>query len=199
VDPSGQVLIFFGTSDQYRQLEEIANQGLNGFKLAIDKSGRASLKKTETTGVVTPQQDALAKILGSIIDNQKTVEIGLTSGAPDVRGGSYVSEEIDINDIRAFGSGPITSSYSVLAHEISEQAAKQFLGFTDNDFSDAWFSHQVGIVAQNLVSGYTRSPGTQKEVKSPSVLETTSHFRRGQQQFTVTVIWKDGNVYKIKR
>lgn len=167
-DPSGAILVLSGTAEQYRKIEEIANQGLNGMKLVIDDSGRARLESTEEEGEVTPQQEAFVNILGSLIDDKRTVSVDLVSGSFDVLVGSYSLGAIDVVDLNSFGSGPVASSFSILGHELVEQAARQWV-----TASSPWVAHQAGIVAQNIISGFTRDPGTERSRDWPDYLMNT--------------------------
>jgi RHS repeat-associated protein len=198
-DPSGEILIFTGTEAQFRELERIANSGLFGVRLVIDRSGRARLVPAGEQGPPTQEQAALAGILGFAINDQRTVRIGLVSGDPRVMAGSFDLQQIDVRDLAAAGRGPALTASSLLAHEIFEQAGKQFLGLPNiaQDRLPFEVAHAGANVAQSTVSGFSRGI-TQANLVNNSGTTVTQHTRAGQ-TVTVTIFWVNGNIVRIMR
>jgi hypothetical protein len=61
-DPTGKVLQFAGSSDDLEKVKQIANSGLHGYKLNIDKDGIASLTKVKANGKETKEQKAYREV-----------------------------------------------------------------------------------------------------------------------------------------
>jgi RHS repeat-associated protein len=199
LDPSGQSLFFMGTEAQFRKLEAIANAGLHGVKLVIDRTGKAVLQPTGESGTATPQQAALAAVLSGAINDQRTVGIQLVEGDRGVVLGQYASGKLDIKDVASVGDGPALSSQSALAHEVGEQTFKQFnqLGNTPSDFSRA---HRYGNAAQDSVSGFHRG-STLNNLPQTGPLNGTlvTYHQQGSRTIIVVTFWRDGNLTGVLR
>ena len=115
--------------------------------------------------------------------------------------GSFDLEAIDVGDIGAFGDGPGPSSAAVLGHEVAEQFAKQALGMSIQTLADRP-AHQVGIQAQNRISGWTRgTPDTSAFFIGRNTSNgriTTTFTRRGRSISAVTQV-RGGNVVDVWR
>jgi RHS repeat-associated protein len=201
VDPSGEVLVFSGTPEQYRQLEAIANAALHGYKLVIDAQGNATLQKVSASGRVTREQVALAAAFSLAINDKRSVNIDLVSGDTGVRFGSYHYQKIDIQDVARVGAGPGVNSAAILAHEVVEQTAKQFFGLKNPDvkYNDYLTAHSFGVAAQEQVSGFTREK-TQNNV-NPLTGDGTTFARQtqGNRQITVKIYWQNNNLVRVVR
>jgi RHS repeat-associated protein len=201
VDPSGEVLRFFGSNTHLRQIERIANASLHGVKLVINRQGIATLAPTTVSGSPTQGQAAMAAIFNNAISRPENVDIAVGSGQSDVLSGQYLTGTIDMGDIAAFGAGPAVSAASVLAHEVSEQTAKVAFGFPDNR-SGFDRAHPFGLAAQDAVSGFVRGlpdPGSTLPRQAPYTGTSITPFTRGNQRVTVTIFWQDGNIFRINR
>jgi RHS repeat-associated protein len=200
IDPSGKVVIFYGTQDEFRKLESIVNQGLRGVRLVIDNNGRASLVATGDSGPPSPEQSALANILGSAISNRQTIGIGLVSGDSGVMVGSYNTRQIDVGDLAAVGRGPAASGFSLFTHELTEQVLKQTNGLanaTPGNDQQYRAAHASAIAAQSAVSGFQVGPMSRNLHDGTGT--TTTPYVRGNQTITVTITWSNGNIVRVQR
>ncbi len=197
LDPSGEILNFFGTADDLSKLQEVANQTLQGVDLVIDQNGRASLVPNNEVGPASPEQQAFADTLSSAINSRQSVNIGVTSGDIGITFGQYATGRIDIQDIAAVGSGRGVNSASALAHEIAEQTAKQTMGLsnTPNDFAQA---HRLAVSAQQKVSGYIlvyQEPHLNRQGTGYII----SDHGKGSDTVTVTFRFVNGNLVRVDR
>ena len=196
-DPTGSVLQFTGSETNLSQLLQVANGGLKGFKLSFDKDGIASLVATDTNA----KPGGLAMALLAAIQRPETIHIGVVAGDPDVLLGQYVTGRIDIQDIATIGQGPGVSSASALAHEVTEQTAKQVFGL-QNTRQGLELAHQFGIAAQDEESGYQRGITTSTLGSTPPTASTgttvTQQSRDGR-TVIVTMQWVNGNLVKVER
>jgi RHS repeat-associated protein len=198
-DPSGKILVFHGTPHQYRKLEALVNKGLKGYVLVIDSNGKATLQRTATTGNSTSQQAALATLLGSVINDSRTVGIQLVEGDSGVIFGQYTSGKLDLKDLSAVNPGPGLSSEAIFAHEIAEQSYKQFNELGDNrqDFSRA---HNYANAAQDAISGYHRGAtynGLPPQGPLNGVVVTRQE--KGTQTVVIVTFWQNGNLVGVLR
>jgi hypothetical protein len=199
VDPTGELLVFAGTAINLARLSKLANDSLNGYELVINKNGTAQLVANNIQGPPSPEQQALASVLSSVINRNEVVRIGVLSGASDVRIGNYFKSAIDVQDIEAVGSGIALNSASALAHEIAELETKQLFGLTSR-VEDYVFAHQTGIAAQNRVSGFTRSRINEDLFdRGTGNGYTLTEQTQGAQTISVIIKWVNGNIVKVIR
>jgi RHS repeat-associated protein len=193
VDPDGRVLVLVGTQSARTQASAIANGGLFGQQLVIASNGVASLQSTSIQGPPTAQQAAMADVLRTAINDPKTTSISLSEGSSSTAAGSFLSKDIDVKDVAAFGRGPVTPAAAVFGHEIAEQHAAQVGG---QSFPGA---HAAGTRAQSAISGWTRGAMDTSGITNwqPLTGTTRTTLTQGKQTRDVTVKWNAGNVDKV--
>lgn len=197
VDPTGEVLYFFGVGNGPDQVEAVANNTLFGVDLEIDARGKASLVPNNEVGPPTPEQQALADTLSGAINHTKNIGLTVASGAGDVVFGQYSTATLDIGDISGAGNGPGVNAAAILAHEVGEQTAAQTRGLAA-DISGFNVAHRAGIRAQESVSGYTRvSSAPQLDANNSGQIVGT--HRRGNDVVTVTFYFTNGNLTRVVR
>lgn len=103
---------------------------------------------------------AFAKILEAAIDPSKNdVVIGLVESSESVLGGSYDTEQIDVDDMaKATANGEFATTQGLLAHEIAEQTEKQTVT-CEKEYSNELYldaHNNSAIPAENSVNGSTR-------------------------------------------
>ena len=197
VDPTGEVLYFFGTADDINKLQEVANKTLHGVDLVVDQNGRASLVPNKEAGAASPEQQAFAGTFASAINHSQSINIGVTSGDSGVTFGQYVTGTIDIKDIAAAGNGRGANSGSILTHEIAEQTAKQTMGLANN-LSDFRQAHRLAISAQESVSGYTFIYQSSSPNRQGTAYIVSDHGK-GSSTVTVTFQFINGNLARVNR
>jgi RHS repeat-associated protein len=197
IDPTGEILNFFGTDSDIRKLERVANRQLHGVHLVVDQNGRASLVSNGDAGAGSPQQQAFANTLADAINRPQTINIGVTHDDSGITFGQYTTGTIDIGDIAAAGNGAGANSVSILSHEIAEQTAKQSMGLGNNgaDFDRA---HQIAVAAQNATSGYNLVSQTSHLSESLTGNIVGVH-QKGDQIVTVTFQFVNGNLVRVTR
>jgi RHS repeat-associated protein len=102
IDPTGKVLQFAGTADDLEKVKQIANSGLNGYKMNINARGVASLSRVKGSGPETKEQKALRTGLQQVIGDTATTAIKVSSGAARVTIGSFDQKTIDPSDMMAY-------------------------------------------------------------------------------------------------
>ncbi|PZR03443.1 MAG: hypothetical protein DI539_26285 [Flavobacterium psychrophilum] len=145
-----------GVEQMFDAFKEISNKGTGGyFETIIDEEGNVTLKKTAQEGTPTDEQQNYIDKMQSIIDG-KMVKLDIVGGSPGVLIGSWALETIDMDDIKTAGSATdVVTQQGLLIHELTEQYAKQALGFSENlDDMDA--SHLLGTFAEDKVNGSMR-------------------------------------------
>ncbi len=197
IDPTGEVLFFFGTESDIQKLEQVADETLHGVDLVVDQNGRASLVPNNESGPASPEQQAFANTLADAINRPQSINIGVTHGDSGVIFGQYATGIIDIKDIAAAGSGKGAGSASVLAHEVAEQTAKQAMGLT-NDGAGFDQAHRLALIAQQAVSGYTRISQSVNlnEHRTGTIVGVHS---KGREVVTVTFKFVNGNLVRTTR
>jgi RHS repeat-associated protein len=126
------------------------NEGLGGFYDAEMKDGIMHLASTDKEGEMTQAQQEFY----NGINSAASFDVGMVSIDIDkssvVVVGSFYTQTIDIDDVKQFGlTGPM-SQFSLLGHEVSEQAKKQLDG---QDFDAA---HWDALGVEGEISGYSR-------------------------------------------
>lgn len=174
----------------------MANDSLHGVDLVIDANGRASLVPNNEAGPPSPEQQAFATTLQAAIGRPEAISINVVSGRSDVRFGQYLSETIDIGDIAAAGSGVAVNGATLLAHEVTEQMAKQVFGLPDS-FEGYELAHGFGVAAQEFVSGFTLKSQNDLTFKGTGMI--VSQHQRGTRSVTTTFYWINGNLLKVSR
>ncbi len=196
VDPTGEILYFFGVGNDPDEVEKVANNTLVGVDLVIDANGNASLVTNNETGKPTAEQQALQDLLSAAIGDPRNIGINVTSGDSDVIFGQFVTATIDIGDIAAVGSGEGVDAASIFAHEIAEQTAAQTQGLPFDAAGHA-MAHRAGVAAQESVSGYTRlKPTVDLRRGTGSIV---GHHQRGNATVTVTFRFVNGNLVRVQR
>ncbi|HKI00774.1 MAG TPA: RHS repeat-associated core domain-containing protein [Thermoanaerobaculia bacterium] len=199
VDPTGELLVFAGGTANLNRLRKLVNDSLHGHELIINKNGTAQLVVNKVQGPASPEQAALAGALSAAINRPEVVRIGVESGAVDVLIGNYASGKIDIQDIGAIGSGPGVNPAAALAHEITEQTAKQVFQLTTSK-EDAAIAHAFGTAAQNSASGFMRGR-TNDDLFNYGTRTgyTLTEQAQGSRTMTVLFKWVNGNLVKVIR
>ncbi len=197
VDPTGEVLFFFGQRAELEQLKKLVNDTLHGYDLQIDKNGKASLVANQEAGPPSPEQQAFADTLSKAINEPGAVNLSVVSGASDVIFGQYISGQVDISDIGGIGDGRGVSAAAVLAHEIAEQTQKQTLGLPSDKTGFA-VAHPFGVAAQEAVSGYRRV-STFDTLNAQNTGQLGGSHQRGRDTVTVTFQFVNGNLVKTTR
>jgi hypothetical protein len=92
-DPTGKILQFTGSAEDLEKVKQIANAGLHGYKLNIDKNGLASLSTVKASGKESKEQKAYREGLQKVIGDKATTGINVASGrgaasASSIRGRS---------------------------------------------------------------------------------------------------------------
>ncbi len=85
------------------------------------------------------------------------------------------------------------SAAGLLAHEVSEQFARQSTGI-----SDIAQAHALGLAAERRVTGFQRA-ANKLEITSDRRLRVTIPLKSGQRSLKVTFIVANGNVVSVKR
>ncbi len=193
-DPTGELLVFTGSSANLEKLRKLVNDSLHGYELVISKNGTAQLVTNNVQGPASPEQAALAGVLSTAINRSEVISVGVESGANDILTGNYDMETIDIQDMGALGSGPAVSAASALAHEIAEQTAKQVFGL---EYEKA---HARAEAAQNSVSGFTRGRiNTDLLDRATGNGYTLTEQRQGSSNVQIIIKWVNGNIVKVIR
>ena len=198
VDPTGEILYFFGVKDDLEKLKEVANKKLHGVDLVIDKHGKASLVPNSEAGPASPEEQAFADTLTNAIRKSTNIGLTVTSNDSEVIFGQYISATIDIQDIAAVGSGPGVDSAALVAHEVAEQTAAQLQGLP-YDASGHAIAHPAGVAAQERVSGYQKVGGSRNFNFQTMTGDLTGVHRRGNSVVTVTFRFVNGNLRQVKR
>jgi RHS repeat-associated protein len=197
IDPSGEILFFFGVRDDLEEIEEVANEALHGFDLVIADTGKATLVANNEQGPASPEQEAFKDTLAEAIDHPDKIGITATSNDSGVVFGRFISATMDIGDIAGVGPGRGVNSAAILAHEVAEQTVAQTRGlpFSAQGFAQA---HPVGVAAQEAVSGFNRvssTPNLDQQLTGSIV----GVHRRGNQTVTVTFRFVRGNLVRVVR
>jgi RHS repeat-associated protein len=188
VDPDGNILVLSGTASRQRQVERIANAGLFGVRLTIDQGGFAKLVETGMQGPPTEEQAFWAATLSTFIDYREPILVTLSTNSPTIVG-SFAKSDIDVADLSALGSS-VLGATGALAHELTEQYAKQILGM---NFAKA---HAAAIDAQSGVSGFQRIGETSHIDVNMSGRAMTLH-RRDNRLVHVLLDLKKGNIRRV--
>jgi RHS repeat-associated protein len=184
VDPTGKILEFFGSTDDLNKVKAIANSGLHGYQLNIDKNGVASLSKVKATGKETKEQKAFREGLQRVIGDKGTTAINVASHAPGVVIGQFggpAGHTIDPTDMEKFGSAQ-PSAASTLGHEVMEQYAGQVLGMTQMSAAHAW-----AIQQENTFTGWTRGGQTPTQWLPNGLAYGDVFYSRGKETIDVRV------------
>jgi hypothetical protein len=84
-----------------------------------------------------------------------------------------------------------------VAHEVSEQTAKQTLGLSDEDVGSA---HGIGMAAQNRASGFTRGRLNDDLIDyGTGNGYTLTEQTRGARAMYIIIKWERGNIVKVIR
>lgn len=157
VDINGDSLIVGGEQTAIDKFKSISNQALGGFyTTTVGKNGLVTLEATGKKGEMTEQQQAFfAGMSQSTSLEAPVVQIGLVESSNQVLVGSYSLQQIDVDDLSAFGSdGPATVA-GALIHEVAEQTYKQTMGLGDTK-AEYNMAHGLAITNENEVNGSTR-------------------------------------------
>jgi RHS repeat-associated protein len=197
VDPTGEILYFFGSAANLEKLKKEVNNSLYGFDLTIDKNGKAALVPNNEAGPPTPEQQAFSRTLADAISRPQSISLSVVSGDTDVVFGQFISGKLDIQDIGAVGSGRGVNSAALIAHEVAEQTAKQTLGIPSTGDGHAQ-AHVYGVEAQQAASGYhlISRAGELDENLSGTLVGV---HQRGSERVTVTFQFVNGNLVKFTR
>jgi RHS repeat-associated protein len=198
-DPTGEVLSFTGSREGKNVVQNLANGDLFGQDLVIDSAGNTTLQTNGEVGPPTREQQAAASIYGAIIGHSETATLSIGVNSSDVLFGSYENEAIDIADISKVGSGPAATASGVLLHEVAESAYKQFNNLPSVliTMKGLEAAHRIGIAAQNRANTFERINSTRSELFNNGNLVTRQLLVNGSAAYTVTVVWRNGNVHKI--
>lgn len=193
VDPDGRVLVLAGSQSARTQASNIANSGMFGQQLAIAPNGVSTLKSTSVQGPPTEQQQAMAAVLKTAIDDPRTTAITLSEGSSSTAVGSFLGRDVDVRDVAAFGTGPVATAPAVFGHEIAEQFVAQTRGLSVQG------AHFAGTLAQDDISGWKRGMTDFSGLTNlaPVSGTTRTRFTRGNQTRDVQVDWKAGNVTRV--
>lgn len=119
------------------------------------------MKRNGIVGPPTKAQQAMHDHVSRIIADAKVTTVGVESESPDILGGSYASERIDIADLEALAGNTGMSDHGALLHELVEQYHKQVHGTACNTTaSEHSGAHGEGIVAEGDLNGMRRGNHT---------------------------------------
>ena len=199
IDPTGEILFFFGATRNVEQVKSVANDSLHGVDLVTDANGKASLVPNNEVGPPSPEQQAFAGTLQSAISSKQTISLAVVSGDTNVIFGQYISGKVDIGDVMTAGGINPAGSASLLAHEIAEQQIKQSRNLS-SDATGYSIAHPFGVAAQNRTSGYMLDIASRQKNLDSSLTGTTSAVHhRGSSAVRVTFQWKNGNLVRVTR
>jgi hypothetical protein len=151
-----------GKAADLTRAEALLNSQLFGHQVSIDKAGNVSIATTKEIGPPTPQQQAAASRLTTVINDAKTVSMTVSAGSSTI-GGSFTTGDFDIADLEKYGAPG-------LYHEVEEQYQKQVKGLAFG--TEATGAHAAAITAESEVRGSRR--GTQKNVSAKMNPDGTS-------------------------
>ena len=181
VDPTGKILEFFGSTDDLNKVKTIANSGLHGYQLNINKNGVASLSKVKAADKETTEQKAFRESLQRVIGDKGTTAISVASHGQGVVIGSFNLRTIDPSDMAKFGSSQPNAS-STLGHEVMEQYAGQVLGMSSYSAAHAW-----AIQQENAFTGWTRGNQGAAALQPNGMVGVDVFYSRGKQTIDVRV------------
>jgi hypothetical protein len=171
----------------------LLNSGMQMFSVSVDnKSGAVSIAPTRVLGPPTPEQQALADRLTTVINDPKDVIMTVSSGSKTIVG-NYATGDFDIADVEAVG-------VSALVHEIVEQYQKQVKG--QGFGTPTTGAHGEAIKAEAEVGGATH--GTDKAISMTrnadgtvdAVIETPYTYPDGKVK-TMVMTLKRSNIVSI--
>lgn len=169
----------------------LLNSGLQVYTVSADKSGAVSIKQP-LAGPPTPQQQALADRLTTVINDPKDVLMTVSAGSKTIVG-SYATGDFDISDVESIG-------VSALIHEIVEQYQKQVKGAAFGSLTTG--AHGEATKAEEEVKGAKR--GADKVISSTQnadgtidgVIETPYTYPDGTVKTMVATL-KNNNIVSV--
>lgn len=202
-DPLGDTLRVTGNQVSQNQFAQLSNTALGGFyTTTIAKDGKVSFTATDKKGTMSLDQLGYFGSVLKVMNQKETTSIGLVQNDKEIVGGSYLAGKIDVADVAAFGNNKAMSAGSVLAHEITEQSAKQKDGLGYNA------AHTLAIYAETGVTGFTRN---EKHQQTNLTLDNTGTVElpfskqlgvyQGKplfQSIKVTIYMVEGNITKTE-
>jgi len=199
LDPTGEVLFFFGVGNDPAEVEKVANSFLHGVDLAIGSDGKASLVPNQELGPPTPEQQALADTFADAINRPENIGITVASNRADVIFGQFITSTIDIADISAVGTGRGVTSAAILAGEVAEFTASQVTRASPT-FAGHSNVHPFAVRAREGVSGFNLIPGSEfrrLNFRNTGIVGAT-HIRGGN-RVTVTFLFVNGDLQRVTR
>ncbi len=158
--PVQRILVLTGDEADINRVLAILNRSLFGYTAAVDEAGLVSIERNGIVGPPSEAQQAMYEHVSRIIADAKVTTVGVESESPDILGGSYASERIDIADLEALAGNTGMSDHGALLHELVEQYHKQVHGTdytVDTEHSGA---HGEGIAAEGDLNGMRRGNHT---------------------------------------
>ncbi|MFM7430999.1 MAG: RHS repeat-associated core domain-containing protein, partial [Flammeovirgaceae bacterium] len=169
-DINGDSLIVSGEQSAIDKFIATSNAGLGGFyKTTVGENGLVSIEATDKEGTASDEQKAFYESLSGVTSLETgAVKVGLVEGSPEVIVGSYDLGQLDVDDIQAFGDGPVVSAAGTLIHEVTEQAAKQREGKGYNDAHADGVKHENSTNGSERVTIFGALPGSSTRNNGPS-------------------------------
>lgn len=160
---TGQVqrkLILTGDEAHINRVLAILNRSLFGYTATVDDAGLVSIARNDIVGPPSEAQQATHEHIARIITDAQVTTVGVESGSPDIIGGSYASESIDIADLEALAGNSGMSDHGALLHELVEQYHKQVHGTAYTTIIEHSGAHGEGIAAEGDLNGMNRGTHT---------------------------------------
>lgn len=201
IDPTGQVVVVSsaaGSAGAAGTLVDTMNEELagSGAEVTVGQGGTLAVQSGDP-GVPTEQQAAFLAILQGAISNPNTGNISVSDGGTAVVG-KLSNGELDIGDVRPFGSDPANgvTRLGTIAHEVSEF-------FVQQNVPGATNAHEIiGIPAENKVNGTSRqfTPGKEDgRVNKKGNGSLRIRYKTGvKSEAVVKIKVRNFNVVKVK-
>lgn len=180
-DPLGDDLELTGKQKNIDRALVNINKALNGFYTAsIDKNGKVQITATDKKGDISKQTVGFYSVLSGVVNNKNgTATIKIVSNSSKVDVDSWSNKKIDIADAEKFGDDKYMSTASILAHSFAEQESLQINNKSNPDRSIAAYfrDHDEGKKAEDIVTGFGRSPSEVDNTRSNIAGNTTGTYR----------------------
>jgi RHS repeat-associated protein len=212
LDPDGMVDINFidRTEDNSgrKRTEELINKGLGGKYASIDEvTGKLNLNVSadEIKGLTDEQKGFYNVLNNAANDSRGDVNIDIVAGDSEAMVGSWIKEQIDIQDVEKFGEKREgADEFSVFGHEVREQQAKQLDPKSKGELTGKK-DHQKGIEAEGMIKGNSRISETGSVFEDPrgkGGLTGVSIFQYKDNKTgkvtTISIAIKQGNIENIQ-
>lgn len=160
-DILGDDLELTGKQKNVKKALEIINKIFDGhYTASVDKKGKIHLVVNEKEGEASKQAFGLFTVMKNIVENANgTTSIEIVNKDSKVDIDDFQNRKIDISDIETIGNGEYASSASMLGHAFAEQESLQIENKGDLADINVSYSrdHPKGVLAEELITGYSRS------------------------------------------